>query len=71
MRNGMTKIIEGLPDTPGFHRLPWNLPRFGKPKLTRQQIDHAKELRAKGNVPHVIADILSVSRATFYRALAV
>jgi DNA invertase Pin-like site-specific DNA recombinase len=41
-----------------------------KPKLTRQQIEHAKELRAKGKAPDVIAGILSVSRATVYRALA-
>jgi len=41
-----------------------------KPKLTRQQIEHVKELRAKGKAPDVIAGILRVSRATVYRALA-
>jgi len=41
-----------------------------KPKLNRQQIDHAKELRAKGKAPSIIAGILRVSRATVYRALA-
>jgi DNA invertase Pin-like site-specific DNA recombinase len=44
--------------------------KFGrKAKLTRQQIDHARELRTKDKAPDVIADILRVSRATVYRAL--
>jgi len=42
-----------------------------KPKLTRQQIEHANELRAKGKAPDVIAGILGVSRATVYRVLDV
>jgi len=41
-----------------------------KKKLTRQQIEHAQELRKKGKPPALIADILSVSRSTLYRALA-
>ena len=40
-----------------------------KRKLTRQQIKHARELRAKGKAPNSIAGILRVSRATVYRAL--
>jgi Enterobacteriaceae phage serine recombinase len=40
-----------------------------KKKLTRQQIDHARKLRKQGEGPNTIADILSVSRATVYRAL--
>jgi DNA invertase Pin-like site-specific DNA recombinase len=40
-----------------------------KKKLTRQQIEHARELRKKGKPPDAIADILRVSRATVYRAL--
>ena len=43
-----------------------------KNKLTRQQIEHAKELRSrkKPKTPDEIAGILGVSRATVYRALA-
>ena len=41
-----------------------------KKKLSPQQIEHAKELRATGKAPDVIAGILSISRATLYRALA-
>jgi DNA invertase Pin-like site-specific DNA recombinase len=43
-----------------------------KRKLTRQQIEHAKELRSrkKPKTPDEIAAILGVSRATVYRALA-
>jgi DNA invertase Pin-like site-specific DNA recombinase len=45
--------------------------KFGrKPKLTRQQIDHARKLRTEGERPDAIAGILRVSRATVYRALA-
>jgi DNA invertase Pin-like site-specific DNA recombinase len=40
-----------------------------KKKLTRQQIEHARELRKKGKPPDAIADIFRVSRATVYRAL--
>jgi|SRR5271157_746263 len=41
-----------------------------KKKLTRKQIDHARKLRKQGEGPDTIADILRVSRATVYRALA-
>jgi DNA invertase Pin-like site-specific DNA recombinase len=41
-----------------------------KPKLSRQQIDHARKLHKQGDSPDAIADILLVSRATVYRALA-
>jgi DNA invertase Pin-like site-specific DNA recombinase len=43
-----------------------------KNKLTRQQIEHAKELRTgkKPKSPDEIAAILKCSRATVYRALA-
>ena len=45
--------------------------KFGrKPKLTGQQIDHARKLRTQGERPDAIAGILRVSRATVYRALA-
>ena len=41
-----------------------------KPRLSPQQIGHAQELREKGKRPDDITDILNVSRATVYRALA-
>jgi DNA invertase Pin-like site-specific DNA recombinase len=41
-----------------------------KPKLTRQRIEHAMQLRRKGKAPDEIAELLNVSRATLYRALA-
>jgi DNA invertase Pin-like site-specific DNA recombinase len=41
-----------------------------KPKLSRQQIEHARELRAKRKAPDEIAGILGVSRSTLYRALS-
>jgi DNA invertase Pin-like site-specific DNA recombinase len=45
--------------------------KFGrKPILNRQQVEHVKELRAKGKTPNAIADLLRVSRATVFRALA-
>jgi DNA invertase Pin-like site-specific DNA recombinase len=45
--------------------------RFGrKPKLTRQQIDHARKLIEKGDDRQYVADILNVGRSTLYRALA-
>jgi len=40
-----------------------------KPSLSRQQTEHACELRAKGKAPDAIAGIPRVSRATVYRAL--
>src|ERR1700726_4071434 len=46
--------------------------KFGrKPKLTPQQIDHARELIDKGDHDRQgIADLFKVSRTTLYRALA-
>jgi DNA invertase Pin-like site-specific DNA recombinase len=44
--------------------------KFGrKPKLTPQQIDHARKLIDRGDTPQSVAAILRVSRATLYRAL--
>jgi DNA invertase Pin-like site-specific DNA recombinase len=40
-----------------------------KHKLSREQIEHARELRAKGKAPDAIASIVGVSRATLYRVL--
>ena len=45
--------------------------KFGpKPKLTPQQITHARTLRAQGEPVPVIAALFKVHRATLYRALA-
>jgi hypothetical protein len=45
--------------------------QFGpKPKLTAQQITHARALRAQGEPVPVIAALFKVHRATLYRALA-
>jgi len=42
-----------------------------RPRLTPQQIEHAKELHGKGKHPEAIAAIFGgVSRSTVYRALA-
>jgi DNA invertase Pin-like site-specific DNA recombinase len=44
--------------------------KFGrKPKLSAAQLDHARELIAKGETRQYVADLLNVSRATLYRAL--
>ena len=44
---------------------------FGpKPKLTAQQITHARQLRTQGEPVRVIAVLFSVHRATLYRVLA-
>jgi DNA invertase Pin-like site-specific DNA recombinase len=44
--------------------------KFGrKPKLTHQQIDHAKRLAEEGRSPTEIAGLLRVSRSTAYRIL--
>jgi DNA invertase Pin-like site-specific DNA recombinase len=44
--------------------------KFGpKPKLTAQQIVHARKLINQGDTPQSVAAILRVSRATLYRAL--
>jgi len=44
--------------------------KFGrKPKLTVQQIGHARKLIEQGEAPQSVAGILGVSRATIYRAL--
>jgi DNA invertase Pin-like site-specific DNA recombinase len=44
--------------------------KFGrKPKLTSQQISHARKLIEQGEAPQSVAGILGVSRATIYRAL--
>jgi DNA invertase Pin-like site-specific DNA recombinase len=40
-----------------------------KPKLTRQQIEHAKRLIDEGQYRWQVADLLAVSRHTLYRAL--
>ena len=45
--------------------------KFGrKVKLTSEQIDHARKLIEQGEAVGDLADTLSVSRATFYRAIA-
>jgi DNA invertase Pin-like site-specific DNA recombinase len=45
--------------------------KFGpKPKLTPQQIAHARYLRAQGEPAQVIAALFNVHRATIYRVLA-
>jgi DNA invertase Pin-like site-specific DNA recombinase len=44
--------------------------KFGrKPKLTRQQIDHARKLIDDGQRREDVAALLSVNRTTLYRAL--
>ena len=44
--------------------------KFGrKPKLTRQQIDHARKLIDDGQRREDVAAILNVARTTLYRAL--
>jgi DNA invertase Pin-like site-specific DNA recombinase len=40
-----------------------------KPKLTRQQVEHARRLIDEGQYRWQVADLLSVSRHTLYRAL--
>ena len=47
--------------------------KFGrKPKLTPQQIDHARELLGRKNPPRreEIAELFKVNRTTLYRALS-
>jgi DNA invertase Pin-like site-specific DNA recombinase len=45
--------------------------KFGrKPKLTRQQIDHARKLIDNGERREDVAALLNVDRTTLYRALA-
>ena len=45
--------------------------KFGrKPKLTRQQIDHARKLIEDGQRREDVAALFKVDRATLYRALA-
>jgi DNA invertase Pin-like site-specific DNA recombinase len=45
--------------------------KFGrKPKLTRQQIDHARKLIDAGERREDVAALLNVDRTTLYRALA-
>ena len=44
--------------------------KFGrKPKLSPAQLDHARELIARGEARQYVADLLNVGRATLYRAL--
>lgn len=44
--------------------------KFGrKPKLTAQQITHARKLIKQGEPPQAVASLLRVSRATVYRTL--
>ena len=46
--------------------------KFGrKPKLTPQQIEHAREQVEKGKRREDVAALLNVNRTTLYRALAV
>ena len=45
--------------------------KFGrKPKLTPQQIEHAREQIEKGKLHEDVAALLNVKRTTLYRALA-
>jgi len=45
--------------------------QFGrKPKMTRQQIDHARQLIEQGDDRQKVADLFKVSRKTLYRVLA-
>ena len=45
--------------------------KFGrKPKLSRQQIDHARKLIEKGEDRGEVAGLFKVNRSTLYRALA-
>src|SRR5215471_16526899 len=39
-----------------------------KPKLTRQQLEHAKRLIDEGQYRQQVADLFNVSRVTLYRA---
>lgn len=41
-----------------------------KPKLSRQQLEHAEELIAEGKRRLDVADLFKVCRTTLYRALA-
>jgi DNA invertase Pin-like site-specific DNA recombinase len=46
--------------------------KFGrKPKLTRQQIEHARKLIDEGQRREDVAALLNVDRTTLYRALAI
>src|SRR5271156_6314333 len=46
--------------------------KFGrKPKLTPEQIEHARKLIDKGEARQYVADLLNVGRSTLYRALNV
>jgi DNA invertase Pin-like site-specific DNA recombinase len=45
--------------------------KFGrKPKLTPEQVNHARKLIDKGEARQVVAGILRVGRSTLYRAMA-
>jgi DNA invertase Pin-like site-specific DNA recombinase len=45
--------------------------KFGrKPKLTPQQIEHARKLLDKGEDRNAVAASFNVNRTTLYRALA-
>jgi DNA invertase Pin-like site-specific DNA recombinase len=45
--------------------------KFGrKPKLTPQQIDHARTLIASGEDRQQVADLFKINRSTLYRALS-
>src|SRR5438445_7665890 len=41
-----------------------------KPKLTPQQVVHARKLLGQGESPNTVAQLLKVSRRTLYRALS-
>ena len=42
-----------------------------KPKLSRQQIEHARKLIEEGRRREEVADLFKISRKTLYRALAI
>jgi DNA invertase Pin-like site-specific DNA recombinase len=45
--------------------------KFGrKPRLTLEQINHARKLIDQGEARQYVADLLNVGRSTLYRALA-
>ena len=80
-RPELTRCLKAL--RPGDTLIVWKLDRSGvtaarqrgvtfgpKPKLTPQQITHARALRAQGEPVRVIAALFKVHRATLYRVLA-
>ena len=44
--------------------------KFGrKPKLSHQQVDHARKLLEQGEAPQTVADSFGIGRSTLYRCL--